>query len=106
MLTVLDELDLTDLVTTILAETGDLIRFDSARAMVKHAGLCPRENASGSDAGKATISGRDHHHAHRLASPDRRRQHRPPNEGERPCRMTRRRRGRDELDRPGETTRV
>lgn len=66
---VLDELDLTGLVTTIpglsavgaaaiLAETGDLSRFDSARAVVKHAGLCPRENASGTYAGKTTISGR------------------------------------------------
>jgi len=49
---VLDSLDLTSLVTTIpglsavgaaaiLAETGELARFDSARALVKHAGLCP-----------------------------------------------------------------
>src|SRR6266540_3507502 len=49
---VLDPLDLTSLVTTIpglsavgaaaiLAETGELARFDSARALVKHAGLCP-----------------------------------------------------------------
>jgi len=69
MISVLDELDLTALVTTIpglsavgaaaiLAETGDLTRFDSARAVVKHAGLCPRENASGTYAGKTTISGR------------------------------------------------
>lgn len=69
MVGVLDELDLTDLVTSIdgvsavgaaalLAETGDLSRFDSARAVVKHAGLCPRENASGAYAGKTTISGR------------------------------------------------
>lgn len=69
MVQVLDELELTDLVTTIdgvsavgagaiLAETGDLARFDSARAVVKHAGLCPRENASGAYAGKTTISGR------------------------------------------------
>lgn len=42
----------------ILAETGDLTRFDSARALVKHAGLCPRENASGTYAGKTTISRR------------------------------------------------
>src|SRR6266536_1594900 len=51
---VLDSLDLTSLVTTIpglsavgaaaiLAETGELARFDSARALVKHAGLCPRQ---------------------------------------------------------------
>jgi transposase len=69
MVAVLDELDLTALVTTIpgvsavsaaaiLAETGNLNRFDSARAVVKHAGLCPRENASGNYAGKTTISGR------------------------------------------------
>jgi transposase len=69
MVGVLDELDLTTLVTTIpglsaigaaaiLAETGDLTRFDSARAVVKHAGLCPRENTSGHYAGKTTISGR------------------------------------------------
>lgn len=69
MIGILDQLELTDLVTTIpglstagaaaiLAETGDLTRFDSARALVKHAGLCPRENASGTYAGKTTISGR------------------------------------------------
>jgi transposase len=69
MVAVLDELDLTGLVSTIpglsavgaaaiLAETGDLARFDSARALVKHAGLCPRENSSGSYPGKTTISGR------------------------------------------------
>ena len=69
MVGILDQLEFTDLVTTIpglsavgaaaiLAETGDLTRFDSARALVKHAGLCPRENASGSYAGKTTISGR------------------------------------------------
>jgi hypothetical protein len=69
MIGVLDELGLTELVTSIpglsavggaaiLAETGDLTRFDSGRAVVKHAGLCPRENSSGSYAGKTTISGR------------------------------------------------
>lgn len=69
MAEVLDQLELTYLVTTIpglsavgaaaiLAETGDLSRFDSARALVKHAGLCPRENSSGSYTGKTTISGR------------------------------------------------
>jgi transposase len=69
MVGVLDELGLTGLVTSIpglsavgaaaiLAETGDLTRFDSGRALVKHAGLCPRENSSGSYAGKTTISGR------------------------------------------------
>ena len=42
----------------ILAETGDPARFASARALVKHAGLCPRDNASGTYNGKTTISGR------------------------------------------------
>lgn len=66
---VLDDLDLTALVTSIpglsavsaaaiLAETGDLTRFSHARAVVKHAGLCPRDNASGSFQGRASISGR------------------------------------------------
>jgi transposase len=65
----LADLGLTELVTSIpglsavgaaaiLAESGDLTRFDSGRALVKHARLCPRENASGSYAGKTTISGR------------------------------------------------
>jgi transposase len=68
MVTVLDELGLTGLVTTIagltavgaaaiLAETGDPARFATARSLVKHAGLCPRDNASGAHQGK-TISGR------------------------------------------------
>jgi transposase len=66
---VLDQLDLTSLVTTIpglsavgaaaiLAETGDPTRFDSARALVKHAGLCPRANESGAFAGTTRISRR------------------------------------------------
>jgi transposase len=69
MVTVLDELGLTALVTTIagltpvgaaaiLAETGDPGRFATARALVKHAGLCPRDNASGACQGKTAISGR------------------------------------------------
>ena len=69
MVQVLDELDLTTLATSIpglsavgaaaiLAETGDPTRFSSARALVKHAGLCPRDNASGSYQGKTGISGR------------------------------------------------
>lgn len=69
MLSVLDELGLTALATsipgisavgaaTILAEAGDPARFSSARALVKHAGLCPRDNASGTYQGKTTISGR------------------------------------------------
>ena len=66
---VLDQLGLTALATSIpglsavgaaaiLAETGDPTRFSSARAMVKHAGLCPRDNASGAYQGKTGISGR------------------------------------------------
>ncbi len=69
MVEVLDELGLTKLVTSIpglsavgaaaiLAETGDPTRFSSARALVKHAGLCPRDNASGAYQGKTGISGR------------------------------------------------
>jgi transposase len=69
MVAVLDELDLTELVCSIdglsavgaaaiLAETGDLTRFGSARAVVKHAGLCPRANASGTFQGETKISGR------------------------------------------------
>src|SRR4029453_1700837 len=69
MAAVLDELDLTDLVTSIdgltavgaaaiLAETGDLARFGSPRSVVKHAGLCPRDNASGAHQGKTSISGK------------------------------------------------
>jgi transposase len=69
MVEVLDELGMTELVTSIpglsavgaaaiLAETGDPARFTSARALVKHAGLCPRDNASGSYQGKTGISGR------------------------------------------------
>ena len=69
MVTVLDGLGLTALVTTIagltpvgaaaiLAETGDPARFATARALVKHAGLCPRDNASGAHQGKTAISGR------------------------------------------------
>jgi transposase len=69
MAEVLAELGLAGLVTSIrglsvvgaaaiLAETGDPARFDDAKAVVKHAGLCPRDNSSGAFAGKATISGR------------------------------------------------
>ena len=42
----------------ILAETGDPARFATPRALVKHAGLCPRDNASGAAQGKTSISGR------------------------------------------------
>ncbi len=69
MVAVLDDLGLTELVTTIagltavgaaaiLAETGDPARFASPRSLVKHAGLCPRDNASGGYQGKTPISGR------------------------------------------------
>lgn len=69
MIGVLDDLDLTDLVTTIhglspvgaaaiLAETGDPARFDCARTWVKHAGLCPRANESGTFAGQTKMSRR------------------------------------------------
>ncbi|MDN5920806.1 MAG: transposase [Pseudonocardia sp.] len=69
MLAVLDALELSELVTTIpgvsavgaaaiLAETGDPDRYDCARAWVKHAGLCPRDNESGTFAGTTTISRR------------------------------------------------
>jgi transposase len=69
MVEVLDALELTELVTSIpgvsavgaaaiLAETGDPARFDSPRALVKHAGLCPRDNASGTFSGRSRISRR------------------------------------------------
>jgi transposase len=68
MLTVLDELELTDRVTSItgpsaagaaaiLAETGDPNRFATARALVKHAGLAPREKLSGTFTGRAKLTG-------------------------------------------------
>lgn len=64
----LDQLGLTGLATSIhglspvgaaaiLAETGDLTRFTSARAIVKLAGLAPRERLSGTFTGKARLSG-------------------------------------------------
>jgi transposase len=69
MVGVLDALELTELVSSIpglsaggaaaiLAETGDPTRFDSARALVKHAGLAPRDNESGTFRGTTRISGR------------------------------------------------
>ena len=69
MTAVLDELGLRELVTSIdglsavgaaviLAETGDLTRFASARAVVKHAGLNPSEHTSATLAGKTRISRR------------------------------------------------
>jgi transposase len=42
----------------ILAETGDPGPFATPRALVKHAGLCPRDNSSGAAQGKTSISGR------------------------------------------------
>jgi transposase len=68
MVAVLDDLELTELACSIdglspvgaaaiLAETGDLSRFTSARAVVKHAGLAPRERKSGTFTGKARLSG-------------------------------------------------
>jgi transposase len=42
----------------ILAETGDLTRFASGRAVVKHAGLNPSENTSATITGKTQISRR------------------------------------------------
>ncbi|GAA2027748.1 hypothetical protein GCM10009740_16760 [Terrabacter terrae] len=68
MIATLDELGLTALVTSIdglspvgaaaiLAQTGDLTRFTSARAVVKHAGLAPRERKSGTFTGRARLTG-------------------------------------------------
>ena len=69
MVAVLDDLQLTGLLATIAgltpvgaaairAETGGPARFASPRSLVKHAGLCPRDNASGGYQGKTSISGR------------------------------------------------
>jgi transposase len=69
MVAVLDALGLTDLVTsipgvsavgasTILAQTGDLSRFASARAVVKHAGLSPSEKLSATFRGTTHVSHR------------------------------------------------
>jgi len=68
MVTVLDQLGLTGLVTSItglspvgaaaiLAETGDPRRFATARALVKHAGLAPREKLSGTFVGRTKLTG-------------------------------------------------
>jgi transposase len=68
MVAVLDELELTALVTSItglspvgaaaiLAETGDPRRFATARALVKHAGLAPREKLSGTFTGRTKLTG-------------------------------------------------
>jgi transposase len=68
MVAVLGQLKITDLACSIdglspvgaaaiLAETDDLRRFTSARAVVKLAGLAPRERLSGTFAGRARLSG-------------------------------------------------
>jgi transposase len=68
MTAVLDELGLTSLATSvtglsavgaaaILAETGDPRRFTSGRALVKHAGLAPRQKNSGTYADRARTTG-------------------------------------------------
>jgi transposase len=41
----------------ILTETGDPTRFATARALVKHAGLAPREKLSGTFAGRTKLIG-------------------------------------------------
>jgi transposase len=68
MAAVLDELQLTELVTSIgglsavtaaaiLAQTGDLTRFATARSLARHPGLAPREKISGSYAGRTKLTG-------------------------------------------------
>ena len=68
MVAVLDELQLTELVCSIpgisavgaaaiLAQTGDPRRFATARALVKHAGLAPREKLSGNFKGRTKLTG-------------------------------------------------
>jgi len=65
---VLDQLELTGLATSIteisavgaaaiLAQTGAPRRFATARALVKHAGLAPREKLSGAFTGKTRLTG-------------------------------------------------
>jgi len=68
MVSVLDQLQLTELATSIpgvsavgaaaiLAETGDPHRFATGRALVKHAGLAPREKLSGTFIGRTKLTG-------------------------------------------------
>jgi transposase len=68
MTTILDGLRLTELATSItglsaigaaaiLAETGDPNRFATGRALVKHAGLAPREKLSGNFIGRTKLTG-------------------------------------------------
>lgn len=69
MVGILDELELTELVTSIqglsavnaaaiLAESGDLHRFATGRALVKHSGLSPAEQTSGKLVGRTRLTGR------------------------------------------------
>lgn len=69
MIGILDELEVTELVTSIpgvsavgaaviLAETGDLTRFATARSVVKHAGLNPTERTSATLRGRTRVSHR------------------------------------------------
>jgi transposase len=69
MVAVLDELELTALVTSIhgisavgaaaiLAESGDPRRFPTGRALVKHAGLAPRQRQSGTYTGQTRLTGK------------------------------------------------
>ena len=68
MVTVLAEPGLTELAcsitglsavgaATILAETGDPKRFATGRALVKHAGLAPRQKNSGNSTGRSRTTG-------------------------------------------------
>jgi transposase len=70
MTAILDELTLTELVTSItglsaigaaaiVAQTGDPHRSATARALVKHAGLAPREKLSGTFVGRTKLTGKD-----------------------------------------------
>jgi transposase len=68
MVAVLDDLQLSELVTSlpgvsavgaaaILAQSGDPRRFTTARALVKHAGLAPRQKSSGTFVGRTKLTG-------------------------------------------------
>jgi transposase len=68
LVTVLGELGLAELATSItglsavgaasvLAETGDPRRFTTGRALVKHAGLAPRQKNSGNSTGRTRTTG-------------------------------------------------
>ncbi len=68
MIAILGELGLAELATSItglsavgaaaiLAETGDPARFTTGRALVKHAGLAPRQKNSGNSTGRTRTSG-------------------------------------------------